>query len=85
VAATGATAHGSLLSGAAGATAHGSLLSGGYRAEMGYPTTKPMAIEIVKLLVAHGADPAHRNNNGRTAADRATARGMLQVAELLRA
>jgi ankyrin repeat protein len=49
------------------------------------PDDESKAIEIVKLFLSHGADPAHKNNNGRTAADWATTRGMLAIAEILRA
>jgi ankyrin repeat protein len=48
------------------------------------PDDEAKAIEIVKLFISHGADPARKNNGGRTAADWATTRGMLEVAALLR-
>ncbi|HEV8368023.1 MAG TPA: ankyrin repeat domain-containing protein [Pyrinomonadaceae bacterium] len=48
------------------------------------PDDEAKALAIVELLIAHGADPSHKNNNGRTAADWASTRGMLEVAEVLR-
>jgi len=48
------------------------------------PDDETKALAIVELFVTHGADPSHKNNNGRTAADWATTRGMLKVAEVLR-
>jgi len=46
---------------------------------------EPKAMEIVRLFLAHGADAAARNADGRTAADLATLRGMNEVASLLAA
>jgi ankyrin repeat protein len=51
---------------------------------MWLPDDEAHAIEIVKLLLAHGADPAIRNKEGLTAADCAEKRGLYEVAELLR-
>jgi ankyrin repeat protein len=48
------------------------------------PDDEARACEIVKLFLSYGADAGLKNNNGRTAADWATTRGMLEVAELLR-
>ena len=42
------------------------------------------ALEVAALLVAHGADPAIRDPQGLTAADRAERNAMYQVAALLR-
>jgi hypothetical protein len=47
------------------------------------PHDEDAALEIVKLFVGHGADPALRHK-GVSAADRAEALGMAQVAEYLR-
>jgi len=41
-------------------------------------------LEIIKLLIAHGADPAIRNNEGKTAADCAERRGLYAAADLLK-
>ena len=41
------------------------------------------AMEVAELLLAHGADPTLRNNDGETAADRAAKAGLLEVADLL--
>jgi uncharacterized protein len=51
---------------------------------MWLPDDEALAIEIVELLLAHGADPAIRNKEGVTAADCAEKRGLYDVAELLR-
>lgn len=51
---------------------------------MWLPEDEPRAIEIVELLVGHGADPKITNNEGMTAADCAEKRGLYDVAELLR-
>jgi ankyrin repeat protein len=51
---------------------------------MWLPDDEARAIEIVLLFIAHGADPALRNSEGKTAADRASERGMDDVAALLR-
>jgi ankyrin repeat protein len=47
------------------------------------PDDDAKAREIVELLLAAGADPAKRNNGGRTAADWARTRGMLDIARRL--
>jgi len=47
------------------------------------PTDESIALESAKLLVQNGADPAPRDPNGRTAADRAELNGMFEVAEYL--
>ena len=47
------------------------------------PDDETKALEIVELFVAHGADPSLKSKEGRTAADWARKRGMLQVAQLL--
>jgi ankyrin repeat protein len=49
------------------------------------PDDETRAIEIVELFLAHGADPKKRNDDGKTAADLASARGLEEVAELLAA
>ena len=47
------------------------------------PNDDGKAIAIAELLLAAGADPAARNKSGRTAADWARRRGMLDLARLL--
>jgi len=47
------------------------------------PDDEAKAIEIVKLLLAHGADPTLRSKDGQTAADWARKLGMLDVARML--
>jgi len=47
------------------------------------PDDDEKALQIVELLIRHGADPARRNKNGRTAADWARDRGMQDVAARL--
>jgi ankyrin repeat protein len=47
------------------------------------PDDEAKAIEIVELLLAHGADPSIRSKGGKTAADWALRRGMLEVARRL--
>jgi len=49
------------------------------------PDDDAKALEIVELLVSHGANPAARSKNGSTAADWARKRGMLEVAHRLTA
>jgi ankyrin repeat protein len=49
------------------------------------PDDEDRALEVAELLLAHGADPAIRDPNGATAADRAERNGMYRVAERLRA
>ncbi len=51
---------------------------------MWLPEDEPRAIEIVELLVAHGADPKIRNKEGLTASDCAEKRGLYDASELLR-
>ena len=51
---------------------------------MWVPDEETRAKEIVELLIAHGADPRIRNQEGMTAADCAERRGLYEVAELLR-
>jgi ankyrin repeat protein len=48
------------------------------------PDDEDRAMEVAELLLAHGADPAIRDPNGATAADRAERNGMYRVAALLR-
>lgn len=48
------------------------------------PLDEGLALEVVRLFLAHGADAGARNEEGATAADRAEALGMLEVAEYLR-
>jgi ankyrin repeat protein len=48
------------------------------------PEDEALALEVVKELVRHGADPAVINREGATAADRAEAMGMFKVAAYLR-
>jgi uncharacterized protein len=43
------------------------------------PDDESRALEIVDLLLAHGADPAHKSKRGTTAAGWALMRGMLDV------
>jgi ankyrin repeat protein len=57
---------------------------GGDTPLMWLPDDEARAIEIVELLLAHGADPAIRNQQGLTAAELADRRGMDDVAGLLR-
>jgi ankyrin repeat protein len=47
------------------------------------PDDERKALEIVEVLLAAGADPKARNKNGKTAADWAIRRGMLDVASRL--
>jgi len=49
------------------------------------PDDETRAIEIVELFLAHGADPKKRNDDAKTAADLASARGLEEAAELLAA
>jgi ankyrin repeat protein len=48
------------------------------------PDDEAKAIEVAKLLLAHGADPNLVSKDGESAADRAERLGMFQLAELLR-
>jgi ankyrin repeat protein len=51
---------------------------------MWLPSDAAAALEVARLLVEHGADPAARNAQGLSAADIATRRGLDEVAALLR-
>ena len=48
------------------------------------PEDESVALEVARVLVAHGADASLRNNDGMTAADRAERLGMFRVAAFLR-
>ena len=48
------------------------------------PDDEAKALAIVELLIAHGANPAARNKAGRTAADWANKRAMIEVAARLK-
>ena len=48
------------------------------------PDDEGQALEVAKLLIEHGADPAIRDPNGKTAADRAERNAMDRVAAFLR-
>ncbi|MGH7507586.1 MAG: ankyrin repeat domain-containing protein, partial [Longimicrobiales bacterium] len=52
---------------------------------MWLPDDEAAAVRLVELLLAHGADPAIRDNNGRTAADHASRRGLDEAGALLQA
>jgi ankyrin repeat protein len=47
------------------------------------PDEDAKAMTVVELLLAAGADPAHKNTRGNTAADWARRRGMTAVAARL--
>jgi hypothetical protein len=47
------------------------------------PDDDAKALEIVELLLAHGADPSLKTKGGKTAADWALQRGMFEVARRL--
>ena len=49
------------------------------------PDEEAKAIEMVELFLAHGADPQKRNDDGKTATDLASERGLEEAAELLAA
>ncbi|HWO02275.1 MAG TPA: ankyrin repeat domain-containing protein, partial [Blastocatellia bacterium] len=51
---------------------------------MWLPNDEARALEITRLLLAHGVDPTIRNKEGQTAADIARKRGLDDVAEVLR-
>lgn len=51
---------------------------------MWLPDDESRAVEIVELFLAHGADPAARTAEGKTAIDMALERGLEDAAELLR-
>jgi ankyrin repeat protein len=48
------------------------------------PQDEALALELARMLLEHGADSSLRNLDGQTAADRAAAQGMFEVAALLR-
>ena len=50
---------------------------------MWLPEDEMRAMEIARILMDHGVDPAVRNRKGRTAADYARGRGLYEVAGLL--
>ena len=56
---------------------------GGWTPLMWLPADEARALEVAKLLLTHGADPASRNGDGQTAVDVARARAQDDVAELL--
>jgi ankyrin repeat protein len=55
----------------------------GYTPLMWLPDDEARAVEIVELLLAHGADPTLRSKEGMTAADWAIKRGLYEAAALL--
>lgn len=59
--------------------------SGGETPLMWLPADEGIALELVRLLLRHGADPTVVNSSGMTAADRAERQGMTRVAAELRA
>ena len=60
------------------------IVSGGHTPLMWLPADdESRAMEVAKLLVAHGADPSLKNKDGETAADRAARLGLSDVAEFL--
>jgi ankyrin repeat protein len=52
---------------------------------MWLPDDDARALEIARLLLAHGVDPSIKNQEGKIAADLADKRGLFAVAEVLRA
>jgi ankyrin repeat protein len=48
------------------------------------PDEEDLALEVAELLLAHGTDPAVKNNDGLTAIELLERRGLDEVAELLR-
>jgi ankyrin repeat protein len=65
-------------------TARAKIHSSGNTPLMWLPDDEGTALELVGLLLEAGADPALQNTEGKTAADRAMARGMYDVASVLR-
>ena len=55
----------------------------GYTLLWWLPADEDRALEMVNVLLAHGADPAHRNHEGKTAADWARACAMTAVVRRL--
>ena len=51
---------------------------------MRLPGDPTVALAVAKVLVEHGADPAHRNSEGLTAIDLAERRGLSEVVRFLR-
>jgi ankyrin repeat protein len=47
------------------------------------PNDEDAAVEAVRILLAHGADPGVRSRKGETAIDAARARGLDEAAELM--
>ena len=47
------------------------------------PADEEIAIEVAEVLLRFGADPTHRNRAGQTAVDKARARGLEDLADLL--
>jgi ankyrin repeat protein len=47
------------------------------------PDDDDQAVEVARILLAHGADPTARNTAGRTPADAARVRGLDEAAELM--
>ena len=56
----------------------------GWTALMVLPDDEARAVEIAELLLAHGADPAVRNEEGLSAAEYADKRALTEAARLLR-
>jgi len=62
------------------------IAGGGHTPLMWLPTDdEARALEGADLLLAYGADPTVRNNDGETAADRAAKLGMMRLAGRLAA
>jgi ankyrin repeat protein len=57
---------------------------GNYTLLMWLPDDEARALQVVELLLAHGADPAVRSSEGLTAAEYAARRGLDAVAARLR-
>jgi ankyrin repeat protein len=49
------------------------------------PDDEAQAVEVTRILLAHGADPTARNDKGKTPADRAREQGLDDAAELMEA